>query len=381
MTKTADGNPAQPDIMPPPLDDQVEPAAAAAVAEVERSEQADEAPRVPPQVEGPYDETRNRIADLYRQQRDRDDAEAAAALADQQAAREAAEAADAAGQHQQGQQHVKIVVDGREQILPLSEVIKRAQINSAGDARLEETKKLLREAKALHRGEDPDFEEHEEQPRHSTPTPGNQNDRLKAIVEKIQIGDSDEGVEALQELTRVVHQGIQQQAFVSANEAAMKNALDRFVQKYPDVAKDADLGNTGMSVLARVLKSELGRVPGVTQGQLDEIPVDMHAVRAMAHSVAAMRQQGHQLRNFDQIMDAVGDQMSRKFGLRPGSVVRGDRRIGTQAEIDARLERKRSMPWQPRPAGIRSAPEPEYRRPKTAAEIVAEARRARGFDR
>jgi hypothetical protein len=27
----------------------------------------------------------------------------------------------------------------------------------------------------------------------------------------------------------------------------------------------------------------------------------------------------------------------------------------------------------------RSAPEPEYRRPKTAAEIVAEARRYRGF--
>jgi hypothetical protein len=69
---------------------------------------------------------------------------------------------------------------------------------------------------------------------------------------------------------------------------------------------------------------------------------------------------------------------SKKFGLRRGSVA-SDRRIGTQAEIDARLERKRSMPSQPRPAGIRSAPQQEYQRPKTAAEIVAEARRYRGF--
>jgi hypothetical protein len=72
--------------------------------------------------------------------------------------------------------------------------------------------------------------------------------------------------------------------------------------------------------------------------------------------------------------------MGRKFGFRAGSV-HSDRRIGSQAEIQARLERKRSMAQQPRPAGMRMAPEPQYQRPKTAAEIVAEARRHRGFDR
>jgi len=176
----------------------------------------------------PFADARERIAQLYRDQRERDEADAAVALADQQAAREAAEFADLAGQHQQGQQHVKIVVDGREQILPLSEVIKWAQINSAADARLDEAKRLLREAKAERRGEDyPEFDETPEQPRHSTPTPGNGNDKLKSIVERIQIGDTDEGVEALQELTQVVHQGIQTQAILSARETEMKNALDR----------------------------------------------------------------------------------------------------------------------------------------------------------
>jgi len=71
--------------------------------------------------------------------------------------------------------------------------------------------------------------------------------------------------------------------------------------------------------------------------------------------------------------------MTRKFSLRPGSV-HSDRRIGTDAEIQACLERKRSKPSQPRPAGVRMAPQQEYQRPKPAAEIVAEARRYRGFE-
>jgi hypothetical protein len=64
---------------------------------------------------------------------------------------------------------------------------------------------------AERRGEDyPEFEEHEEQPRHTTPAPSNQHtEKLKSIVERIQIGDAEEGLSAIQDLTQVVHQGIQ----------------------------------------------------------------------------------------------------------------------------------------------------------------------------
>ena len=117
---------------------------------------------------------------------------------------------------------------------------------------------------------------------------------------------------------------------------------------------------------------------GITDAQLDSIPNDMNGVRALAHTTAALRQQGHKLKDFDQVLDTVGQEMGRKFGLRPGSV-RGDHRIGTDAEIQARYDRMRAMPQQPRPAGMRMAPQQEYQRPKTAAEIVAEARRYRGF--
>jgi len=158
-------------------------------------------------------------------------------------------------------------------------------------------------------------------------------------------------------------QAVQQKQFLSQNEREMVAALNKFIERYPDVARDPDLGNTGMAVLGRVLKSELRRVPGVNEAELNAIPNDMNGVRAMAHGVAIARGQGHKLRDFNQILDATGGEMSRKFGLRPGSV-HSDRRIGTDAEIQARLERKRSMPYQPRPAGVRMAPQEYATRPK-----------------
>lgn len=125
------------------------------------------------------------------------------------------------------------------------------------------------------------------------------------------------------------------------------------------------------------------RTGGLTEEQLNTIPNDMNGVRAMAFATATMRAQGHKgVRDFDGLLDATGAELVRKFNLRPSrarSEIRGDYRIGTQAEIDARYERKRSMPSQPRPAGMRMAPQQEYQRPKTAAEIVAEQRRYRGF--
>src|SRR5262249_30371651 len=150
-------------------------------------------------------------------------------------------------------------------------------------------------------------------------------------------------------------------------------------------ARDPDLGNTGMAVLGRVLKAELKRTGSLTEEQLNTIPNDMNGVRAMAFATATLRAQGHRnVRDFDGLLDATGAELTRKFNLRPGRIrseTRGGYRIGTQAEIDARNERKRSMMSQPRSADMRMAPQQEYQRPKPAAEIVAQARRARGFDR
>lgn len=182
------------------------------------------------------------------------------------------------GQDSQQRVH-RIVVDGKEQFLSQAELIHRAQIGSAIDNRLNEAKRILAAAKAERRGQDyPEFEERPQNPRHTTPTPG-RNDRLRDIVEKIQIGDTDEGAQALEELVEVqaqaVQQRVQQQAFLSQNEREIGRVLNNFIQHYPDLAKDP--GNTGMTVLVRTLKAELKRVPGVTDEQLAAIGSDSHA--------------------------------------------------------------------------------------------------------
>jgi len=66
--------------------------------------------------------------------------------------------------------------------------------------------------------------------------------------------------------------------------------------------------------------------------------------------------------------------MSRKFGVGGRTRI-----VGTQSEIEARLDRKRAMPSHPRTAGVRTPQETQQPRPKTAQEIVAQMRRARGF--
>jgi hypothetical protein len=109
------------------------------------------------------------------------------------------------------------------------------------------------------------------------------------------------------------------------------------------------------------------------------VPDDMLAqirgnVGALAQAQQELRRRGHRIRSADELLDATGQVLSREFGIRPtgqgdGRDYRGDR-----------SERKRAAQQQPRAAGMRM-PAEQAPRPKTANEIVQQARRARGFPR
>jgi hypothetical protein len=145
---------------------------------------------------------REAIAQRYRDLRDREAAEHAEAEVQYHDARAHEEPA----QSPHGEQRVRLVVDGKTVELPISEVVKRAQVNSAIDNRLEEAKRIVAEAKSTrHQATDDDFSEerHEPQPRQQRFSP---NDKLRSIVERIQVGDADEGQQALNELVGVMEQ-------------------------------------------------------------------------------------------------------------------------------------------------------------------------------
>jgi hypothetical protein len=376
MTSTTEGkSPApQPDIMPDPIDDRPEPAIPPAASSEERSSEAADAPRVAPQVEGPFEETRESIAQRYRELRDEEQRDQEEALEAHLAAKEAAQAEVAEPRQQDGQQRVRLVVDGKSVDLPLNEVIRRAQINTAIDHRLEEAKRIVAEAKSV-RNQNSDFDDYDDgadqrhhqqpQPRqHSTP-----NERLRGIVERIQVGDADEGTQALEELAGEFEQRAQVRAFQERQKSEMLGALDRFVAKHPGVARDPDLGQAGFSILARTIKEDLRSLPGVTDEGVAQLGDD---VQKLAQISGALRQAGHKVKTFDQYLDDAGRTMERKFGRGIG------RQIGTSSEIQSRIDRKRAMPMQPRAAGVRVEP-PSPPRPRTGSEIVAQMRRARGF--
>jgi hypothetical protein len=279
------------------------------------------------------------------------------------------------------QQRVKLVVDGRAMEVPLEEVVRRAQINKATDSRLEEAKRLLSETKAVHRNRVEELDERDERPQYHTPTPGatnSPNERMRSIVERIQMGDTDEGMQALTEFANAIPDAVRATMQAENDRAQMSAALNRFTARYPQVLQDPDLGMAGYTVLARTIREDLNRA-GVTDEQLAAARIDPNNVVALGHAAAALRRHGHKVGSFEDHLNAAAGEMSRKFSIRPGNQAPRSR-IASPEEIRARLDQKQRSMQRPRAAGLRmEAPEPS--RPKTPAEIVAEARRARGFPR
>jgi len=327
------------------------------------------------------------------------------------------------------QQKVKIVVNGREEFLPMDEVVRRAQLSTATEDRLEEAKRHSREARELleevrtMRGQyQPQQVQQGGQPPVSQPDPaqGAQHQRVEAldpamlrqVAERIQVGETEEAVQALAEFATAVRSGQTQQAptidaaqvgrMVSEQlpivhaQTEMTSALDRFQVKYPEVTTDKYLAQTGLDILAESLVEDLVKA-GVPEQVVQPYRKD---VVQLAHGLAALKRAGRSVPTFDDVLDRTGKFMEEKYNVRRaepntngtgrGQPAREQRqpsqqqepaprvRIGTQEEIQARQDRKRAMPSQPRPSGVRTEP-PAGPQPKTAQQIVAEMRKARGF--
>jgi hypothetical protein len=338
--------------------------------------------RAPESAPDERDLVREAIAERYKALRDRDDADAATAQEASIAHQEAAERAHEADQHDQHRapsQRVKVVVDGREQLVPVDELVRGYQINRAADNRLEETKRLLQEAKAVrNQSTSTDYDDgpdYQPQPQSRQHQHGISNERIRSAVERIQVGDCDEGTQAMQELFAEYERGheqrVQVREFTRTQERHMKQALDRFLEKHPNVATDPDLGNAGFTILARHIRNDIKGL-GLANSEAALAPI-ANDVRRLAMISGALRQGGHKLKSFDDYLSDVGRTMESKFGRGNG------RHIGTSSEIEARLERKRAMASQPRPAGVRMQSPDERPRPKTSTEIVRQMRKARGF--
>ncbi len=309
---------------------------------------------------------------------------------------------------------ITLIVDGKEVKKPLSEVTALAQIAAAGNDRLEEAKRILKETKeaaqAL-RDQAPENQpgvvsEQETQQTAATATGGDQanqpnppvdKENLRVLVEKLQVGDVEEGVEAVAELfshlqntsapsvsEEQVSALVEQRLTQTKNQTEIHGAIGRFEEKYPEIVREPMLAEAGMTALRFELIKDLKSV-GVTDEDISSISRN---TEALVQAQKRVSQGGHKLRSYDELLDSVGSTMTEKFNLRP-SAKPSPKTPSSQssppvpqdnvAVAKERLERKRAAPRQPRSAGMRTASAAKKVAKKTPAQIVAEARKSRGF--
>jgi hypothetical protein len=430
------------DVMPAPDDDAAEVVTTVEAADTssEHAAEAAERPeRVAPTRMG--DEGRDEITRMFRELRDAEkkpDAAAAAADADADSdpdARsndddagdgEAAEtparggvktvaAAEAAGEGEgdgDGDKpqavEVTLIIDGKEVKKTLDEVRALAQITVAADNRLEETKSLLRKVEALHAksgtptGDATEGEELDpsaatrSDPEHQR-APTIDRAKLREIVERIQVGDADEGAEAIAELVTLQNSGrptteqvtpeqirkvVTESLVAQKTQEDIDSALVEFKSNFTVIAEDPDLRDVALTKLQSELRKDL-KATGVSDEDLAPISGNIGALLA-AHRHARTAGSAT-VRTYGKLLSDIGNDMSAKFGIKPapqpspGSPHQQQQRpTAPSPAAQRRVEAKRSAPQQPRTAGVR-APQPQAPRPKTSEEQVDEMRRYRGF--
>ena len=416
----------------PEADDDVEPASARAP---ETAEPAAAARKPEDQdVETADDDPRSRAVKAYRAKRDRENAEAEAtrkAQQEQQADAEA-DADDAAASDEQTQSDeratdqpkdepkaaertVMLVVDGKLEEVPLSEAIKLAQIAKASDNRLEEAKRVVKEAREFletSRGarsqDDP-----ENPPARQAKKPHTQPDqskgqsdpenppakrldpeKLRQITERIQVGDADEGASAMAELVQEIVTQVTPKSDPAETDKQVKRviaqqqhaqefdaALDRFSKDFPEVVKDELLADAGKTVLRREIIKDM-KALGIADEDIASIS---NSDQLLTQAHRNLKVAGHAVRSYDALFETAGKTLSDRFNIKragpPQTPTTKPAQPRTAAEPDlvqARVDRKRAAPQQPRAVGVRQqvAPPPK---PQTAVDVIRAMRKGRGF--
>jgi hypothetical protein len=110
-------------------------------------------------------------------------------------------------------------------------------------------------------------------------------DKLRELTEKIQVGDTEEGADAVAEIFDLVRdQGANRESVRDAMHAEFRNmkfkaendaALDRFTKKYPSIASDSVLADAASGVIKRHIVEDL-RKAGVEEQELASVRDDVH---------------------------------------------------------------------------------------------------------
>lgn len=305
---------------------------------------------------------------------------------------------------------IELVVFGTPIKKKLKDIKADAQKLLAADQKFDEATRLLKEAKALKNTpaqrdlDDPEHQpddvedratrgrtDRKSQPEHQ---PADELDAtaLDSIVERIQVGDKDEGRAAIADLVKLVTNGntsrmdeTKVREIVRADlhqvdtEKEIQVAIDKFAKQFPTIASDDEFSGVALQRVKKEMIADL-KSTGISDETLSQIKNDKDL--AVLHG--RVRQSGAKVRTYDALLTDVGTHFSNKFGTLAKSPAPNPTPAPkpTQPPVrnaaQERVEMKRAAAPQPRAAGAR-APAATAPKPKTHQEIIAEMRRARRF--
>jgi hypothetical protein len=143
---------------------------------------------------------------------------------------------------------------------------------------------------------------------------------LKSITERIQVGDAEEGAAALQELLGHAQtsgggtrQAVRQELAALRMQAENETALGKFAKKYANVAQDPVLAEAGMHVLRDKMADDL-KAAGLDEEVIAPVRGD---TTRMASAYSAARLQGLRVRSPEKLLEDTGQELSKRFGIRP----------------------------------------------------------------
>jgi len=302
-----------------------------------------------------------------------------------------------------------LIVDGKPVAMSLDEIRRHAQIAIASDNRLEESKRILREAQETAqrlRGQGSEHQPGTGESTQATPDPVQSapaehqppavdRNKLKALVERIQVGDTDDGADALHEYGELMRSsnpakaGLEEERVRSIivqeqTNTEINDAIKGFTKDNQDLVADPLLRDASMTAIRFEMLKDL-QSAGVSESALKPIAGD---AERLAKEYRRLRQVGTPgLRTYTEVMSAGAKTIRDKFGIKPPGAAPDPSPSPSPparpaptgpSATEQRLDRKRAQPSQPRSAGVRGVVTPPTR-PKTPAEIIAEKRAARGF--
>jgi hypothetical protein len=422
QTPTTDADPEEVlrDAPLPPADDDQD----LAPADATRAEPADDGPNEPqgaPKRRG--DAARDEITERYRQIQ-REEAEAAAAPPDDGGDNDV----EPEGRSQTGlsasedDPELELLVYGDVVKAKRSELVKAYQLDGLPDAAIisiaqkhKAADQRLREAKDVsdQRQPKPDAvqsaaegHDHPENPPGGTeganadglqsdgspprPDQAMDQEQLADLAQRIQVGDAEEGRQALNEFAKAVLKSVPQatpeqiagmvQHTLAQNhqQAEIYNSLKKFGDDNPDLLGENDLFDVTLNLAAKEMLADM-KEAGFTEAQLAVIGGDRRRIAAEHRN---LQMKGLNVRSLDQVLADSATKLRQKFNLtKPSQGARGSQTPAAaphQQQFRERISRKEAAQPQPRHGNAR-VQAPKDARPKTALDIINEKRKAGGF--